>query len=357
MVVGGGEDNPLPQIADRVAADAAINGLTAWGYSLLRQLGRPIKSEWLKESSKEWFNKELPQPWVPPKEEFLKYVEPFAGQSTYGTSRGINQLRHKYGLDVDSTWKGREYVLEEDPAKRTSPANAALYDSQGRALPGTPAQTPSLRAQAEEAAREEARKLAADRAAFDALNTIQTIDEENPPPGMTRAQARRRNRELDAEQLSNFEARYGSSLQGPATPTTLPGSPTAPFAPAGVAVGEPSPTTIPTTPTSTPGVPATAANNFLPPYLQPGGTATTSGQPPSPFNPVTPPSTFGTPPLPAVNQMAPIVPLGIAPQGSPFTPFVPNAPMANRGMGGGNSFESTAKLLQLPYYLRNLYGR
>lgn len=99
--------------------------------------------------------------------------------------------------------------------------------------------------------------------------------------------------------------------------------------------------------------PDTGAQNFLPPYLQPGAPKVQTGT----LTPITPPSTFGTPPLPTVNQMAPMVPQSITPQGSPLAPFTPNATMSNRGMGGGNSFESTAKLLQLPFYLRSLYGR
>lgn len=324
MVVGGG-DNPLPEIANRVEADAAKNGLTAWGYSLLRQLGRTIKPEWLKESSKEWFNKELPEPWIPPKEEFLKFVEPFAGLTQFGASPGVNQLRHKYGLDVDPGFRGHEYVLEQDPVKRQpylyGPEGQRLYDDQGRALPGT-VQTPSLRAQAEAAAQ----KLAQDQAAFTAENSIQTVDEDNPPAGMTRAQARAENRRRDAEQLANFESRYGSSV---------PGTP----APAGSAMSQPA-----------------ATSNFLPPYLQPGqpgqpGGLTTAVQPsaqPAPVTqaPVTPPGSPLTPFVPDAATGA------MTPPGSPVQPFAPQ--FAQPKSQGG--FAAAAKILELPFYLRGLYG-
>lgn len=335
MVVGGGNDNPLPQIADKIAADAAANGLSAWGFSLLRQLGRPIKPEWLKESSREWFNKELPQPWIPPKDEFLKYVEPFAQHSNlFSTTPGVNQLRHKYGLPVSSGFKGHEYVLEEDPANRKAPLD-----------PGAP-QTPSLRAQAETVAA----KLAADQVSYRTANSYKPIDEDNPPAGMTKQQARQRNREMNATAEANFRATHLGAddvLKARAV------------APTGVLQ-----------------VPSTATTNtFLPPYLQPGSN---TGAPP-----IAPAIGVGAPgpaaPLPLSSLLVPMgTPQNINPlfPQSPLNPLMPagqfpgsplGAPMPiglfatgpNRGMGRintGGGFNKTAKLLELPYYLRNMGG-
>ena len=91
--------------------------------------------------------------------------------------------------------------------------------------------------------------------------------------------------------------------------------------------------------------------NFLPPYLQPQQGATNGAQLPVPQ---TPTPLAAAPVTPQGSPITPFVPAAAAPPtpGSPLQPFVPD--LAKPNTKGG--FASAAKALELPQYLRNLYG-
>jgi hypothetical protein len=111
-------------------------------------------------------------------------------------------------------------------------------------------------------------------------------------------------------------------------------------------------------PAAAPNKSAAAPQTFLPPYLQPGanaGTPSANAAAPAPAgaptgNAITPSAATTSTPAPG-SPIAPMKPPG----SSGFTGgFTPNAPGA---ASPGGSFSSTAKLLELPYYLRKQYGR
>lgn len=94
------------------------------------------------------------------------------------------------------------------------------------------------------------------------------------------------------------------------------------------------------------------AKNFLPPYLQPGAAPSTGGA-----------VDIAAPTGQAAAPIVPTAPTGITPAGSPMAPFVPQGvgqvpgqPLVTGASRIGGGFGATAKLLELPYYLRRSYG-
>lgn len=177
------------------------------------------------------------------------------------------------------------------------------------------------------------------------------------PEGLTPRQAREWTDRASRIQQEGYDRRRAFDIDwranNPIPPNyTMPApepaaTPVAPNKPSGASldVGTPAP------------APTDAAKNFLPPYLQPGANAgspfgksaapTLTGAPTG--NAVAPPITTPTP-APG-SLIAPMKPPGSSGFTSGFTPNAPSTASA------GGSFASTAKLLELPYYLRQQYGR
>lgn len=389
-----GYDKTTASIVNALKQDAAQNGLTAWGFSFLKQLGETIKPEWLKENSREWFNKPLVDPLVPPKDDFLKIVEPavITDQSREGWGRnvadgrvteairdkgGFGGLWEKYHREVGDLEAQQARLPAYLDPKRIA-ERAAQFGPEGQAL--TP-QAPTLRQQADA----DAAKLKADQEAYRAANSYKPIDEDNPPAGMTRQQARQRNREMNAQAEANFRAghmgaddvlnaRAGAPVvpapsapgASPAGQRFVPGGPEKILSPEDVAASKLWVQQHPDLQTQGLGSQALSANNFLPPYLQPGGGNNIAGGVQGVLNryntggSVLPPNLAA--PQQTINPLAPLAPVnplmpavGQIPLGMPAgSPFPTGTNLGVGGINTGGGFSATAKLLELPYYLRNL---
>lgn len=366
MVTSTGND-PLSPIAAQIEKDAATNGLSAWGYSFLRQLGRTIKPEWLKENSKEWFNKPLIDPSVPPKGDFVKYVEPATRRGWTGgsefltTDRGINSLRAKYGLPVDSIWKGREYIFTETPVtyagtpeeqiQQFDAARSAFEKENPRPPMGTPL------GEYEAKWRDFQRKWKpGDTQPGDApRNPIEAGN--MPGAGGTGLAGPNPNAAADAAALAARQWAFDND------PATLAARDRYSYTDeagrrAAMANFRADHTWNAADAIRDRNTPGASPKTLLPPYLQPGGGNNIAGGVQGVLNRY---NTGVLPPQQTVNPLAPLMPVnplmpavGQIPLGMPTgSPFPTGTNLGVGGINTGGGFGATAKLLELPFYLRN----